>query len=155
MRVSHSMEARGSLSELFAWWSDYTDGVIDDTKFTKVTRKVLTREGNRIVFEDTFTKPIRFVDRTVVTIMPPDTIVFSSDSNVWKAEGRYSFSESQGRVTAAVAVDLMPQGIWKLVFALPFVKGRILREFREDLKGHLEEFERETQGSGGAAAGAD
>ncbi len=147
MLISTSMKVSGSAGELYSWWSDYTEGVIDNSRMTKVTRKIVSREGNRIVMDDTFTRPVRFVDRTVVDLKPPDTIQFHSESSVWILDGRYSFTQSGKQVEAKVQVNLMPQGIWRLVFALPFVKGRIIREFEEDLRGHLSDFEKETGGT--------
>lgn len=137
----------GTGRSLFAWWSDYTDGVIDDRSFSKVTRRVVSRDGERIRLEDTFTRPISFVDRTDVQLLPPDRIEFSSDSRVWKAKGRYTFS-GEDMAEASVEVELKPQGIFRLLFSLPFVRGRIVREFREDLEGHLREYAAE-QGEDG------
>lgn len=137
------MTVPGTVEQLFEWWSDYTDGVIDDRSFSKVTRRVVEKSSDRVLLEDTFTRPVRFVDLTVVTLKPPDSILFSSDSRVWKTEGRYSFRQTAEGVEAEVEADIEPQRLWKIAFAMPFVKGRITREFNEDLRSHLEEFERD------------
>lgn len=155
MHFSTSMVAKGRADELYSWWSDYTDGVIDDSRFTKVERRIVSRDGNSVVMDDVFSRPLRFVDRVVVTLRPPDGIEFHSDSRVWRVDGRYSFIQKDSGTEATVDVDLQPQGIWRIAFALPFVKKRIEREFREDLKGHLEQFEADNfragsgEGSGG------
>lgn len=143
MHIRASMTVPGTVEQLFQWWSDYTDGVIDDRSFSKVTRKIIGRSGDRVLMEDTFTRPVRFVDKTVVTLKPPDGITFSSDSRVWKTEGRYSFRQAGDKVEAAVEADIVPQRLWKVAFAMPFVRGRVVSEFNEDLRSHLEEFERE------------
>ncbi len=155
MHFSTSMTARGRPGELYSWWSDYTDGVIDDSKFTKVERRIVSREGNSIVMDDVFSRPLRFVDRVVVTLLPPDGIEFHSDSSVWKVDGRYSFIQKNELTEATVHADIRPQGMWRFAFALPFVRMWIDREFREDLKGHLEQFEADNSmaGPGGGNAG--
>lgn len=147
MHIRSSMTVPGTVEQLFGWWSDYTDGVIDDRSFSKVTRRVVGKSEHRVVMEDTFTRPVRFVDRTVVTLKPPDTILFSSDSRVWKTEGRYGFRQTDEGVEASVEADIEPQRLWKIAFAMPFVRGRIVREFNEDLRSHLEEFERDMHSS--------
>ena len=144
MKLRTGKTVRGSASELYSWWSDYTPGVIDDRAYSKVTRKIVTKEQDRIVMDDFFTRPLKFVDRTVVTLSPPDRIEFSSESSVWKARGAYTFRQQGEFAEAVLEADLLPQGLWKIVFALPFVKRRVIREFDEDLSGHLEEFEKDT-----------
>lgn len=143
MHIQTTMKAHGTVEQLFGWWSDYTEGVIDDRSFSRVTRRIVSRGADNFVLEDTFTRPVRFVDRTVVTLRPPDSILFSSDSRVWRVEGRYTFSQMDEMVQAQVEVELTPQGIWRIAFALPFVKGRVIREFNEDLSSHLAEFEKD------------
>ncbi len=156
MHFSASMTAVGRPEQLYSWWSDYTDGVIADSSFTKVERRIVSREGNSIVMDDVFSRPLRFVDRVVVTLLPPDGIVFHSDSRVWKVDGRYSFIRKGDLTEATVHADIHPQGIWRIAFALPFVKKMIGREFREDLKGHLEQFEADSSvaGHGGGRGGS-
>ena len=69
MHFSASMTAVGRPEQLYSWWSDYTDGVIADSSFTKVERRIVSREGNSIVMDDVFSRPLRFVDRG--TLIPP------------------------------------------------------------------------------------
>lgn len=153
MIIKGAFSVPGTVEALYNWWSDYTGGVIDDRRFSRVTREIISREGDTVVMKDTFTRPLRFTDTTTVKLVPPDRIEFSSDSSVWKAEGVYTFSQQGERVEAALEVHFRPQGLWRILFRLPFVKGRVIREFDEDLSGHLSEFEKDmTQGRGRAAA---
>ncbi len=143
MHVTANARARGSVSELFRWWSDYTDGIVDEGGFASVTRKIISRDGSAILMEDYFSKPLKFVDRIAVTLKPPSVIEFRGESRIWKTQGVYTFTQNGDFVEAVSETDLSPVGIWKLIFSLPFVRGRIERGFREDLEGHLKEFEKD------------
>jgi hypothetical protein len=144
VHVIAEARVKGSMSDLFGWWSDYTDGVVDEGGFASVTRKIVSRDRSTILMEDYFSKPLRFVDRITVTLKPPAVIEFTGESRIWKTRGIYTFSQEGDFVRAVSETDIEPVGVWKLVFSLPYVRSRIESGFREDLEGHLKEFEKET-----------
>lgn len=140
MHIRVSASVTGTVQELFSWWSDYTEGVVDDDSFTSVTRKIVSREGQRIVMEDHFTKPLRFTDRVVVTLRPPDVIEFNGESRIWRTRGIYTFTQKGEDVEAVSDIVLKPKGIWKFALGLMMLSGRLSKGFYDDLKGHLDEF---------------
>ncbi len=144
MHISASRTLDGRADLLYSWWSDYTEGVIDDSRFTKVTRRIVSRNSDSLLMEDVFSRPFRFVDTVSVVLKPPDRIEFHSRSRVWNADGEYRFIQKDDKIDVSVDVELIPQGIWKIAFALPFVGGRIRREFEQDLSGHLGEFTKDS-----------
>lgn len=136
---------KGNASELYRWWSDYQDGEKEDNSLFSVHRKVLSKEANRAVLEDHFTRPFHFIDVVNVTLIPPHSVEFEGDSSIWKTRGRYTFTQSGDEAMVESVITLCPKHIWKILFSIPFVRYRVCREFQRDLEAHLMQFLSESE----------
>ena len=143
MHITVQERCTGSAQELYNWWTDYTEGEIEATRSIRVTRRIVSKEERKLLLEDRFRRPVPFTDITEVELLPEERKVrFHSRSSMWESNGIYTFS-GDNECTATLELDLKPRGLLRLFLLLPHGKRWFLRQFIDDLKAHLSEFERE------------
>lgn len=151
LHISETVEAH--CRELFAWWTDYTDQDAADNRYMKVSRKVISREGNIVRMADTFTRPLHFTDRTVAVLKPPGDVEFESESRLWNISGHYRMRGEGNSCVLEGTIDLRPKGVWRIILNLPPARYWIRKGIMLDTREHMNDFMSDrSKGSAGAGS---
>lgn len=126
---------------LFDWWTDYGPEDSVANRYMTASRKILSRDGDTVTMEDTFTRPLKFVDRTVAHIIPPGRVEFESDSRIWNVSGTYAMTDEAGGARLDATIVLEPKGWWKIPLSLPPARLRIRKAIEFDMQEHMKQFE--------------
>jgi hypothetical protein len=153
--IVHIREAvEGPCAELFSWWTDYTDQDSVDSIYMKVSRRVLSREGNVVRMEDTFTWPLHFTDLSVAVLNPPGEVAFESESRLWNISGRYRMRDEGSLCILEGMIELRPKGVWRIILNIPPARCWIRRGIMLDTRKHVNDFISDRlKGEGRAGAG--
>ena len=154
MRIALRAMAAASASELFSWWTDYGPDDSVTNRYMMAQRNILSRDGNTVTMEDTFTRPFKFVDRTVAHIIPPGRVEFESRSRIWNVRGTYTMTDEAGKARIDALIVLEPKGWWKIPLSLPPAKWRIRRAIEFDMQEHMRQFAEYIRSVGGETDGA-
>jgi len=95
VEVRISKLIRAPLAEVFAWCTDYSDldPEIMGSKESQ-TRRVISREKNRIVFVDAYTDPSIKPRNVEVSLVPPNAWRAKFSGGRWEGTGVYKLSET-------------------------------------------------------------
>lgn len=140
MKIILTEVVEAPASELFRWWTDYGPGDSVSNRYMSATRKIISRDENTVLMEDTFTRPLRFVDRTVAHIFPPGRVEFESQSRIWKVRGTYTITDESGKARLDAVIELEPKGWWNFLLSLPPAIWRIRKAIEFDTQEHMKQF---------------
>ncbi len=148
MRISLSATVEATAHELFRWWTDYGPEDSVTNRYMSATRNIISREGNVVTMEDTFTRPLKFVDRTVARIMPPGKVMFESSSRIWHVRGTYTMTDEEGKARLDAMIEIEPRGWWMIPLSLPPARWRIRKAIEFDMREHMKQFAESMSGTG-------
>lgn len=144
LRIQAAARGKGRAAEMYSWWSDYTEGEIESGGGMSVIRRIVSREGNTLVLEDRFRRPVPFTDITHVTLHPETlSISFISKSSMWNSTGTYRFMDEGEECSVSLDLSITPRGLLRLLLLLPPGRRWFISQFSRDIEGHMAEFQEE------------
>jgi hypothetical protein len=140
LRIVHEERVDADRDVFFSWWTDYSESDHAHSKRVTVERRVIVREGNTVLLEDRFLKPLRFTERIKVDMKPPERLYVHGENRMWFSVGTFTFKLEDGSVLMILDIEIRPRGLWKLLLLLPFIRWKVSDTFVQDIRDHISDF---------------
>jgi len=114
-----------SLSEAFAWCTDFQDTDPELSAIRLRTRRVIRQDSSHVVLEETGRMGFPFRARFSVSLHPPNGWEADGQSNMGRTHNDYRLTPEAGGTRLDIAFDTHLTGPYRLMS--PFARGFITR----------------------------